>query len=264
MTINWSNGNGTNRMVVAKAGSAIAGTPGNGATYLANSSFGSGSVLNAGEFVVYNGTGSSVTVTNLALSTTYFFRVYDYNCSPTQYLTSTTTGNPSSQATTASCSAPTAQASAITFSGVSTNQMTVNWSNGNGTNRIVVAKAGSAIAGTPGNGATYSANSSFGSGSVLNAGEFVVYNGTGTSVTVTNLAVSTTYFFRVFEYSCSPTQYLNSTTTGNPSSQATTASCSSPTAQANSISFTGVSTNQMTVNWTSGNGTNRTVPIPTC
>ncbi len=36
-----------------------------------------------------------------------------------------------------SCSAPTTQASAITFSGVTSDQVTVGWTNGNGSNRIV-------------------------------------------------------------------------------------------------------------------------------
>ena len=221
MTVNWTSGNGTNRIVVAKASSSITGTPSNGSTYTANSSFGNGSTLNAGEYVIYNGTGSGVTVTNLSASTTYYFRVFESKCSPTLYLTTAASGNPNSQATSASCSAPTSQATSINFSGISTNQMIVNWTSGNGTSRIVVAKAGNAISGTPSNGSTYTSSSSFGNGSTLNSGEYIIYNGTGSSVTVTNLSASTTYYFRVFESKCNPTLYLTTTASGNPNNQAT-------------------------------------------
>lgn len=84
--------------------------------------------------------------------------------------------------------APTIQSSNITFSSVSSNNMTLNWNNGNGTNRIVVAKANSPITGVPIDGQYYYANSNFGNGSILGPDEFVVYNGAGSNVTVRNLS----------------------------------------------------------------------------
>ncbi|MDD4992345.1 MAG: T9SS type A sorting domain-containing protein [Paludibacter sp.] len=94
---------------------------------------------------------------------------------------------------------PTVQASAITFSNVDVNTMTVSWTNGDGANRIVVAKA-AGTPGTPTNGTSYTANSAFGSGSNFGTSEYVVYNGTGTSVDITGLSGSTSYTFKVLEY----------------------------------------------------------------
>lgn len=97
-------------------------------------------------------------------------------------------------------SEPATHSSGITFSDIGCNAMTLTWAAGNGANRIVVAKSGSAVAGTPTDQTTYTANGTFGSGSTIAAGEFVIYKGTGTTVTCLGLTASTTYYFKVFEY----------------------------------------------------------------
>ena len=117
---------------------------------------------------------------------------------------------------------PTIQSSNITFSSVSSNQMTLNWTNGNGTNRIVVAKANSPIIGLPKDSTFYVANSNFGGGSTIANGEFVVYNGKGTNVTVSNLTEEVIYHYRIYEYGCDNPNFLTATANGNPNSQKTT------------------------------------------
>jgi len=102
------------------------------------------------------------------------------------------------------CASPTAAASNISFSSVGQLSMTINWANGDGNKRIVVMKAGSAVTGVPLSGTSYTANNIFGSGSTLNAGEYIVYNNTGSSVNITNLTGGQTYFFSIFEYNCAP------------------------------------------------------------
>jgi hypothetical protein len=62
-----------------KATSAVDASPVNNAAYAANSFFGSGTQLGTGNYVVYDGTGSSVLVTGLASSTFYHFAVFEYN-----------------------------------------------------------------------------------------------------------------------------------------------------------------------------------------
>ena len=115
---------------------------------------------------------------------------------------------------------PTVQASVINFTNVGMNSMTINWTNGDGANRIVVVKAAGAP-GTPTDGVSYTANTIMGSGSTFGASEFVVYNGTGNTVDITNLLGSTTYSVKVFEYngSAGTENYL---TTSNNTSQTTT------------------------------------------
>lgn len=98
MTVSWTNGNGANRIVVVKA-SGTPNAPTNGITYTANTVFGSGGTIGTGEYVVYNGTGNTVDITGLTGSTTYTFKVFEYNGSAgtENYLTSS---NATSQATT--------------------------------------------------------------------------------------------------------------------------------------------------------------------
>ncbi len=95
---------------------------------------------------------------------------------------------------------PTGDASNISFSAVGCNGLTINWTNGNGSNRIVVVREGAAVAGTPTDQSTYTANTVFGSGNTIAANEYVVFNGSGSSVTISNLTNNTTYHVAIFEY----------------------------------------------------------------
>ncbi|WP_375560556.1 BspA family leucine-rich repeat surface protein [Bernardetia sp. OM2101] len=78
--IYWmKSGNGNNRIVVLKAGSAVnASAPIDNTTYTANTAFGTGTALDGG-FVVYNGEGSQVNITGLTEGTTYHVTVFEYN-----------------------------------------------------------------------------------------------------------------------------------------------------------------------------------------
>ncbi len=107
---------------------------------------------------------------------------------------------------------PTIQASNLTFSSVGLNSMTLSWTNGNGANRIVVARSGSAVNSHTVDGSVYSPNSIFGNGSQIGTGNFVVYSGSGNSVTVTGLTANTTYHFAVCEFNGSgiSTNYFTS------------------------------------------------------
>jgi hypothetical protein len=82
-------------------------------------------------------------------------------------------------------SEPTSPATNITVSGQTQTSLTLNFTAGNGFNRIVVAKQGTAITNTPFDGVGYAANSIFGSGTDIGGSTYCVYNGTGNSVTIT-------------------------------------------------------------------------------
>lgn len=63
---------------------------------------------------------------------------------------------------------------------------------------LVVASPNAAVAGSPsGNGSAYTANSFYTSGTAFGTG-YVVYKGAGTSVNVTNLTNSVTYYFSIW------------------------------------------------------------------
>ncbi len=205
MTINWTRGDGNAVLVVVKEGSAVDSDPVNGTTYTANSVFGSGSQIGAGNYVVYDGIGTSVNITGLNPNVTYYVAVYEYNTTGTCYLKPGATGN-----ATTLCAYPTTPASNISFSSVTTNSFTISWTNGDGAGRIVLIKAGSAVDAVPSDGVSYTANSTFGSGSQIGTGNYVVYSGTGNSVTVTGLTDNTMYYVEIFEYN--GTCYLTSST----------------------------------------------------
>lgn len=95
---------------------------------------------------------------------------------------------------------PTIQDNTVTFTNRTSISFTINWINGNGSNHLVLVKAGSATTGTPVDGTSYIASTTFGAGSLIGAGSYVVYNSTGNSVTVTGLTPTTTYHVTVFGF----------------------------------------------------------------
>ena len=197
MTLNWTNGNGARRIVIAREASAVNYTPSNGTSYSGNASFGSGTPYNTDNYVVYDGTGNSVAVTGLSSGTTYHFTVYEYNGTGSYIvyrLSSPLSGN---QAT--GVDAPSNQVTGLHVSGSSDTSITLSWTRGNGSGCILIARESAPITGLPVNGIDYAANAIFGDGAVLIPGSYVVYNGTGTSVTISGLETNRSYYFTAFE-----------------------------------------------------------------
>ena len=95
--------------------------------------------------------------------------------------------------------APSSQASSFTSSSIGNTTATVGWTRGiDGDEVVVVARASSAPTTDPTNGNTYAADAAFGSGDALSGG-YVVYKGTGTSVSLTGLTAGVTYHIAVYE-----------------------------------------------------------------
>lgn len=97
---------------------------------------------------------------------------------------------------------PSTASSFMSFSSLTANSMTVSWANGNGARRIVALKASGTPPSvtSPVDATEYTANASFGSGADLGSGWYVVYDGTGSSVSVTNLTLNQQYYCVIFEY----------------------------------------------------------------
>ena len=254
MTVSWTSGDGVNRIVVARAGSAVDTDPSDSTAYAADAVFGDGDELGSGNFVVYNGSGSSVAVSGLSAGTVYHFRVYEYNGTggSEDYLTSTASGNPASRTTLAT--EPTTQASVVTFSSLGATSMTVGWTSGNGANRLVIVRAGSAPSGGPVDGTSYTADSDFsGGGSSLGSGK-VVYQGSGSSFSLTGLSAATLYYVQVFEYNGSglSLNYFTDTATGNPGNRYTLST--EPADHAGSFAAAPASSSQINLTWTAASG----------
>ena len=110
--------------------------------------------------------------------------------------------------------APTQQDRAILFSAVTASGMTVKWTNGNGTNRILVMQAGNTVNFAPVNGRVYTTDSMY-----------VKYVGTGNQVNISNLDPGQPYTFRVFNYNNPTTpKYCTATGTFNPRTRTTLSS----------------------------------------
>ncbi|MEI7983481.1 MAG: hypothetical protein WCI71_17660, partial [Bacteroidota bacterium] len=152
------------------------------------------------------------------------FMVYDIANAIDHQLTATGL-NTFSTFTGSMVTAPSTQASNLVFSSVEEHAITTGWTNGNGGKRVVIINTIDYFT-NPADGTDPTANAIY-SGS----GEQVVFNGTGSSVAVTGLTGSTTYWFRAYECNGSGalSKYLTTIATDNPKSQATTAQTFIPT-----------------------------------
>ena len=246
----YTNGNGSSRIIVLRKGSAVTGTPVDGVDYTADSKFGTaGSQFTvAGEYVVAKTSWSSFTVTNLEPGTVYHVAIFEYNGTGTgtQYLKLPLTGEQSTVI------APTVQTSAFALSGFTGNTLSLAWTKGSGSGRIVLARKGAPVNVNPADLTTYFSDAAFGSGTKLGTDNFVVYKGAGTGVTVKNLEPNTTYHFAAFEYngSVSPVHLL-------PGATLFATTNAGPTVAATAPGFTYVEGNSFTISVTYGNGTRR-------
>ena len=149
--------------------------------------------------------------------------------------------------------APETQAANISFSNVGITAMTVRWTRGDGDKVLVVARQGSAVNSPPVDGTAYTAGAAFGTGTQIGTGNYVVYKGTGTGVTVTGLSPASTYYFRAYEYNDrdSGPVYNTETATGNPNSRTT---LPNPPAAPVAAPATGISGTGFTANWNTAAG----------
>jgi len=100
------------------------------------------------------------------------------------------------------CTPPTIASTLNSFSSIMGNQMTVNYTRGNGTGGMLAVVSPAALSQNPISGIIYTANSNYGTGAALGNG-FVVYNssaGPSGSFTITGLTASTSYNVNLFEY----------------------------------------------------------------
>jgi hypothetical protein len=125
-------------------------------------------------------------------------------------------------------SAPTVPASNFSATTFCTSAQ-ISFTGGNGAKRIAVISTTN-FSNTPVNGTGYTANTIFGSGSTIGAGNFVVLNGTASNVTISGLTSNTTYFVKVFEYNGATANCDESylTTGGTAFSFSTQSNCATP------------------------------------
>ena len=136
-------------------------------------------------------TAFSVNVSGLPAGTVVHYRGYATSAAGTGYSLDdsfVTQANP-----------PTVQASSASFSSSQGGAANLSWTRGNGATCIVLAKAGSAVDSVPVDGTTYTPDADFGSGTEIGSGNYVVYLGSGTNVTMSALTPGSTYYVAVYE-----------------------------------------------------------------
>lgn len=252
--VNWTKGNGEKRIVVASdvpdfSGSGI---PSDGTDYNASNSFGLGDQIGSGNFVVYKGTGTSVTVTNLDSASTYYFRIFEYNGTDfqTQYNTEDVLeGNGTT------LSAPLNGPENLQIFDIFGNRASMSWIRGDGDRNLVILREG-AIPGEPLLYQRYTGNSTFGNGSAVGGGRAVIA-GTQNSVNITNLQPNTWYYTRIFEYNgFNYPVYSYGTALVDSFMTAT-----KPTVGSTNPAISGIQGNRFTLSVTAGDGTRRLIVL---
>ncbi|KAF2517505.1 T9SS type A sorting domain-containing protein [Flavobacterium salilacus subsp. salilacus] len=144
---------------------------------------------------------------------------------------------------------PTTQVTALTAT-PSLTTAPISWTNGNGGRRLVIFSSSPITDPVSENGIpAYTAAALY-----ANAGQQIVYDGTGTSVTVTGLSCNTPYYVKVYEYNrCGSGPYdvyINTTSDTNAATVTTLqpATASLPTAN-NFTGFTGANLDTAVPGW---------------
>lgn len=194
-SINCTRGTGERLIIIAKEGSPVDATPLSDGNYSANSTFGNGSEIGNGNFVVYDGTGSSVYVGGLSEGTSYHFAYFEYD----EGININCYGPAVHHSVATKCDHPSVKSSNGIASNVQPYKASINWNPGEGNAFLVVARPNGSSKVSPSQNQAYSANSEYGSGDALGGG-FVVYNGNGTAVNLTGLSHSTTYAIDIYDY----------------------------------------------------------------
>lgn len=207
MSLSWTRGNGSTCLVVVKPFSNPYSYPQDGYNnlYFANSNYGSGSNLGNSNYVVYRGTGTSVTVNSLSASTQYMAVVYEYNTQNilgnTYYYYLTTTGVANTEGAYTLCTEPATNASITSVTAINYTTANVNFSGGSGSFRLVLIDdlSNGTSTYTPQDGSAYTVSSVLTS-APNHWGSYSVYNSTGTSVSLSALSSARTYRAKVYSF----------------------------------------------------------------
>lgn len=151
----------------------------------------------------------STNITGLSANSTIYYRGYAITASGTGY-------SPVDSFVTLT-NEPTIQASGVSGYTFQNGNLSFSWVRGNGAKCIVLAKTNSAVNANPVDGTTYTQSATFGTGTQIGSGNYVVYLGTGTNVTITGLTPATITYVAVYELNGSggSENYLQPPATGS-------------------------------------------------
>lgn len=252
----YTNPTFTTLVFVKQGATILSGTPTKTVTYYtANSSFGLGNGFqnDPSARCVYKGDTDFVNISNINNSAPYYVLIYIVRDYDSVYSSPGATTTGSALATPP----PPTDASAITFTGISTTAAKVSWTRPTAysissyTTLVFVKQSSIINSGTPSKSVTfYNANSSFGLGNSFqnDASARCVFKGDSDFVNITNINNSAPYYVLVYIVRDADSVY--SSTTGATGSGSALASPPPPPTDVNGVTFTGLSTTAAKISWT--------------
>jgi hypothetical protein len=193
--ISW--GFGSDVLVIAREASQPEVLPCSGTNVTALPTFGNGTDIGQGNYVVYAGTGNSFTLSGLVAGQTYELTIFSYDPNNSCYRTS----DALQESFTTLCGTPDAPSSLEAVPG--DELVYLNWETPNCSDEVLVLGSESPISVTltSADGSAYMPDSAYTAGTAtqdLPAGVFPLYQGTDTRATITQLQNGTNYYFRIY------------------------------------------------------------------
>jgi hypothetical protein len=224
INLSWTNNASGDNVMILRNTTNTFGTPSSGTSYTVGYTF------PAGGTVVYNGSGTSTSLSSLLDNTSYYFKAFSVDG------TNNYSSGVSSNATTSTI----ADGSNFTATGISTSQINLGWNlNAAGDDVIITYNTVNSFA-APSDGVSYTVGNQIASGQGT-----VLYKGSATSFSHTGLNINTTYYYKIWSYDCG-TNYSNPGQTDN----ATTTNITNPS----NLSVTANSSCELGISWTKSGG----------
>jgi len=161
----------------------------------------------------------------------------------------------SSSATITQPTPPSGQVSDIIYSNIGGHQFRIDWTRGNGDGCAVFVLQGTTGLAPPVNNTSYPANTVFGTpaSEIGSSGWYCVYDGTGTTVTVTGLSPATTYRVHICEYKLGSKTYNTGTSNNNPLNNTMESGLGAVASVVSNVSCSGLADGVVTVSASGGN-----------
>ncbi|GEM_PF-3593496 len=184
---------GESILIIGKKDSPLLQYPQDGVHYNANTDFGSGTEIEEDAFVIYSGSNTTTTISNLEANSSYYFYAFEFNGNDgtENYLSIPV------ETSFFTCLKPTYLSTNIDFENVTSSSFDLTWDNGGGENRLVLMNSTNAFA-EPTDGLDPSEPNNI----WQNSGEQIIYFGNDPSIDVYGLSPNTSYYFRVYEVNC--------------------------------------------------------------
>ncbi len=226
-----------NYLVVMSNNNTLSSNPINNVTYSLGDNLGDGNIISMGS-------STTITVTGLNASTTYYFFVFSMNnlCTggPLYITTNPLKGNATTLAGALPCNTPSVQPASLFFNAVTTSSISGSYSAATGADEyIVIRTSTSSFTGTLTNAINYNIGNTIGNGTVVS-------KSAATTFTDNSLASGTTYYYFVFSINsqnCTGAPVYNtSSPLVNYTNTVALLNCITPSAQPTNLNLTASNT----------------------